>query len=215
MTDYASARRAMVDTQIHPSSVTDGRLLSVLRQVPRELFVPEHRRALAYSDAHHPLGNGRFLPAPATFARLVQLADIAPSDRVLDFACGTGYSTAVLAGLAEKVIGFEPDPILAETATSTLSMLGIDNATVVSGDFRARDFNTFNVIMIEGAVDQPPRDLLERLAMGGRLVCLLRQGPVGLATVHMKTTEGVITRSGFNATLPPLSPAPAPAVFEF
>ena len=94
----------MVDNQIETSAVTDQRLLSVLRRVPRELFVPAARRALAYTDAPHPLGNGRTLPAPAVFARLVQLAGILETDRVLDHGAGNGYSTAVLAGLAREVL---------------------------------------------------------------------------------------------------------------
>lgn len=215
LTDYASARRAMVENQVETSSVTDQRLLKVLRQVPREQFVPPARRALAYSDSPHPLGKGRILPAPAVFARLVQLAAVAETDRVLDYGCGNGYSTAVLAGLARQVIAFDPDAAMADAASTILTGLAIDNARITTGEYSARDFNTFDVIMVEGAVDAVPDALIRSLAPGGRLVCLVRQGPTGVATLLTNTPQGVVTRSSFNATLPLLDPAPVPEVFEF
>ena len=125
MTDYSAARKAMVDNQVNTSSVTDGRLLAVLSRIPREIFVPADRQALAYSDAQHVLGDGRFLPAPATFARLIQLAEITPEDRILDYWPGSGYSAAVLAALGRDVVVVEPVPTLAETCRSRLGDLGI------------------------------------------------------------------------------------------
>lgn len=213
--DYSSARKAMVDNQIHTSSVTDPALLALFRSLPREIFVPADRRALAYSDAAHPLGKGRFMPAPAVFARLVQLAEIANTDRVLDYAPGTGYSVAILAGLAREVVGLEPDAEMAALAQSNLTALGISAATIVNADFRAGDLKTFDVIIVEGAIDRAPDELLKMLCLGGRLVCLVRRGPVGIATVHTRAAEGVITRTWFNATLPPLALAPAPETFVF
>ncbi|MHA6299010.1 protein-L-isoaspartate O-methyltransferase family protein [Devosia sp. CAU 1758] len=200
---------------MHTSSVTDPALLAVFRTVPRELFVPADRRELAYSDAAHPLGKGRFLPAPAVFGRLVQLAEIADTDRVLECAPGSGYSIAILAGLAREVLGLESDADMAALAQSNLAALAISNATIVNADFRTRDLNTFDVIIIEGAVDQVPPELLEILSVGGRLVCLVRRGPVGVATVHIRKPEGVVTHTSFNATLPPLTLAPAPEIFVF
>lgn len=213
--DYSSARRAMVEHQVETSGVTDRRLLSVLNRVPRELSVPPERRDLAYSDAPHPLGHGRFLPAPATFARLVQLAAVTGGDRVLDYAPGSGYSTAVLAGMAREVVGLEPDAALAETARITLDQLHLGNASMLTGDMHAPDLNTFDVIVVEGALDQVPEALLERLAPSGRLVCLLRRGPTGIATEYVRAPEGFASRAWFNATLPPLATGPAPEIFVF
>ena len=212
--DYTSARKAMVDTQVATSSVTDARLLSVLRRIPRELFVPADRRALAYSDAHHPLGQGRFLPSPAVFARLVQLADISPSHRVLDYWPATGYSTAILAGLAREVVAIEPDPVMAEAARSNLAGLGVTNATVVDGEHLPKT-EKFDVVLIEGAVAHVPEDLLDRLLPGGRLVCLLRQGPVGIATAHERIGSGIVVKTWFNASLPAIDLGPRPETFVF
>lgn len=214
MAEFSLARKAMVDNQIATSSVTEPRLLSVLGRVPRELFVPADRRALAYSDAHHPLGNGRFLAPPAVFAKLVQLAEISDTYRVLDYWPGTGYSTAVLAGLARKVVAVEPDAGLAAATRGNLASLGISNATVAQ-DLHAFGAGTFDAILVEGAIGKVSEALLDLLAMGGRLVCLLRQGPVGIATVQTKTAEGVATRTWFNATLPLVDLQPEPEIFVF
>lgn len=211
MADYAFARRAMVDQQIATSAVTSPRLLSALRRVPRELFVPIERRPLAYSDAHHPLGNGRFLPAPATFARLVQLADITDRDRVLDYWSATGYSTAVLAAIAQHVEAFEPDGALAEACRRNAVSLGLSNVSV-STEVTA---GPFDAIVVEGAVDRVPEALLSGLAMNGRLVCLIRNGPTAVATRIVRTETGLVTKSCFNATLPVLPAAPEPENFVF
>lgn len=212
---FATARRAMVDTQIATAGVNDPPLLSVFRQVPREIFVPASRRDLAYSDAHHPLGNGRFLAAPAVFAKLLQLARIEATDRVLDCWPGTGYSTAIIAGLAREVVALEPDAALAQTCRANLEALDIGNGRVVNGDETAPNINTFNVIMVEGAIAEVPHGLLDKLAPGGRLVCLLRRGPVGVATVHEKTDTGFTTQTSFNANLPGVGSAPPPEQFVF
>lgn len=210
--DYTSARKAMVDNQVATSSVTDPRLLSAMRRVPRELFLSPDRRALAYIDAHHPLGQGRFLAAPAVFARLVQLAAVSETDRVLDYWPSSGYSTAILAGLAREVIGLEPDHSLAAEARAHLAALGVSNA-MIQADLAPGE--VFDVILVEGAVAQVPADLLPRLAPGGRLVCLVRQGPVGVATVSVRAVTGIVTKTWFNATLPAIDLQPSPERFVF
>jgi protein-L-isoaspartate(D-aspartate) O-methyltransferase len=215
MMDVTIARRAMVDQQIATAGVTDARLLSAFRHVPREPFLPEDRQSLAYSDAHHALGNGRFLPAPAVFARMAQLARIAPDDRVLDYWPGAGYSSAILAFIAREVVALEPDPAFAAVARANLDAVNMAQVRVISGDVHALDINTFDVILVEGAVAEAPTDLIGKLAMGGRLVCLVRRGPVGVATLHLKTTRGVETQTAFNATLPLLQRQPATENFVF
>lgn len=213
--DHSSARRAMVENQIQTSAVTDVRVLKAFHRVPRERFVPDSRNALAYSDAHHPLGNGRILPAPAVFARLVQLAEIKATDRVLDYGAASGYSTAIIADIAREVVGLERDPDLATRAQTTLMELGVANAAIVAESDLAPNLNTFDAIVVEGAVNEVAKNLLEKLAMGGRLVCLLRRGPTGIATVYTRMSDGVVSTSSFNATLPPMDLAPTPETFVF
>ena len=137
MINSALRRDTMVDTQLRPNEVTDGRLLEAMRSVPRELFVPAALRGLAYMDESievFPSIDGalaRYLLAPMVLARLIQLAAVEPEDNVLDVGCATGYSTAVLASLARNVTGLEPEPELAKAARSILRELGVDNAEVV------------------------------------------------------------------------------------
>ena len=134
MTDYDRARKLMVDNQLRTAGITDRRLLAAMGEVPRERFVPEVRRGLAYIDEAIPVGGARKLGAPAPFAKLIQLAEIDGTDHVLDLGCGTGYSAAVLARLGASVVAVESEAALAAEARSTLSALGIGNVTLVEGD---------------------------------------------------------------------------------
>ena len=107
MTDFATARRNMVECQIRTNKVTDQRLIDALAEVPRERFVPKAYRGVAYVDEDVPLGGGRFLIEPMVLARLIQTARVRPGDSVLDVGCATGYATAILGRLAAGVVGLE------------------------------------------------------------------------------------------------------------
>lgn len=215
MVDYERARRFMVDNQLRTSHVTDRRILAEMGRLPRELFLPETRRPLAYIDDVHPLGAARFMPAPATFAKLLQLADIAATDRVLDLGAGAGYSTAVIAGLCDTVVGIEEDAGLAAAAMENLARLGLANAGVQAGVAADLAGQRYDVIMVEGAVDSVPETLFDLLEDGGRLVALVREGGVAVAHVYVKSRGSVVARAEFNATLPPLYAGPRPVEFVF
>lgn len=217
MQNFERARTTMVDTQIRPSSITDSKLIAALGNIPREHFVPEERRSIAYVDVNHPLSpNGRFLSAPAAFAKLVQLADIGESDVVLDIGCGTGYSTAVIASLASAVVGLEDDPELVEKANAIFSDLDIGNAAVLEGklDEGVPSEAPFDVIVMEGAVDMVSPALLAQLRNGGRLVAMLAKGATSTAQVFVKTDAGIAVRSSFNANLPKLTHAQHQSAFS-
>ena len=183
MINSALRRDTMVDTQLRPNEVTDGRLLEAMRSVPRELFVPAALRGLAYMDESievFPSIDGapaRYLLAPMVLARLVQLAAVEPEDNVLDVGCATGYSTAVLASLARNVTGLEPEPELAKAARRTLRDLGIDNAEIVKGALNDghKKRGPYDAIVLNGSVPEPPQTLLDQLKEGGRLVCRHRR----------------------------------------
>jgi protein-L-isoaspartate(D-aspartate) O-methyltransferase len=206
MVDYERARRTMVDNQLRTANVTDRRILSVMGRVPREIFVPDDRKPVAYIDDIQPLGAaGRSMPAPAPFAKLIQLAAISSDDHVLDLGAGTGYSTAVLAGLARQVTGIEENGALVAAANANLASLGIANAKVTEGPLTLGGKGHYDVVVVEGALDAVPHALFDRLADGGRLVAMIRQGATAVANVYVKTGRGIAARAEFNSSLPPLT----------
>jgi protein-L-isoaspartate(D-aspartate) O-methyltransferase len=181
MIDFDRQRDAMVESQLRPSAMTDEGVLSAMRALPRERFVPPPLRGLAYIDEAlevFPARDGapaRYLLAPLVLARLVQLAVVEPQDKILDVGCATGYSTAVLARLGHFVVGLEPEPELAETARRTLRALGVANAEIVMGDLNAghRQSAPYDVILLNGSLPAPPETLLAQMRDGGRLVAVL------------------------------------------
>src|SRR3569623_1210876 len=155
MTDYARARTLMVDNQLRTSGITARRLLGVMGEVPRETFVPAARQALAYIDEAHPLNATRKLGPPVPFAKLIQLASIEHSDHVLDVGCGTGYSSAVIAGLAAQVVASEDDPALALAAKRHLTAVGAGNASVADAS-AATQQRPYDEIVIESTLAEVP-----------------------------------------------------------
>lgn len=208
MVDFERARAHMVESQLRAGGVTDASILARMRAIPREDFVDPSRRDLAYVDDIQWLGdraNGRFMAAPATLAKLIKLAEITAGDTVLDIGAGTGYSTAVMAGLAASVVGLETDAVLASKATANLAGLGIANARIVAGEIGQLPPASFDVIIVQGALDNVPEDFLARLKENGRLVALIRNGAISVANLLVKSGRGVTARAEFNAFLPPLT----------
>lgn len=205
MTDYARARTLMVDNQLRTSGITDRRLLGMMGTVPRETFVPPARQAMAYIDEAHPLNATRKLGPPVPFAKLVQLAAIEHTDHVLDLGCGTGYSAAVIAGLATQVVAGEDDPALASAAKKNLAVVGAHNVTVVDASAAAQQ-GPFDVIVVEGTVAEVPQALLDALKTEGRLVAYLGSpGKVPVAHLFAKSGKGIAARADFDGRLPPIS----------
>jgi protein-L-isoaspartate(D-aspartate) O-methyltransferase len=206
MVDYELARKLMVDNQLRTHHVTERRILAVMGRVPRELFVPDSRKSIAYIDDTQPLGatGARFMAPPSLLAKLVQLAEVQPVDDVLDIGAGTGYSVAVLAGLGGSVLGLEEDPALVAAANTNLASLGVANGRVAAGSLADAN-GLFDVILLQGAVETVPPALFARLEDGGRLVAMIRHGAVAVANVYVKAGTAVTARAEFNASLPPLS----------
>lgn len=219
--DFQQLRVKMVDGQLRTTDVTDVTILSAMLAVPREDFVPEQRRALAYIDEDIEVsgGNGetRYLMEPSPFARLVQLAKIRPGERVLDIGCNTGYSSAILSHLAADVIGLESDAALAARARDTLAAHGHANVTIVEGALAAGHAAgaPYDVVVINGAVDEVPAALFEQLADGGRLVTVIGAGNAGRSVLCVKEDGLVSTRHGFNAAVRPLAEFRRAPAFQF
>lgn len=195
----------MIDSQLRSSGVMDRLLLKAMSEVPRELFVAEGRKPVAYVDDLQPLGIGRrFFLSPAHFGRIAQLAKIGQGDRVLDVGAASGYSTAILSRVAREVVGIETESALVGRANRHLAELGFSNASVVLGREDAVADQKFDAIVMQGAVDVEPRELVQLLAEGGRLVApMLRNG---VATIHVLVRKGdaVMFTSEFDATIPRL-----------
>lgn len=195
----------MIDSQLRTSGVTERRLLAAIAEVPREIFVADGRKPVAYVDDLQPLASGqRFILSPAHFGRIAQLAEIADNSRVLDVGAASGYSTAVLAGVAGQVVGVEFDADLAARANKHLAQLGIENARVIAGGIEAIGEGSFDAIVVEGAVDAEPDDLIGLLAPGGRLVVPILQRGIAVIHVFQRHNDSVMFTSEFDATMPRL-----------
>ena len=215
MTDFATARRHMVDGQVRTADVTDLRILSAMLEVPRERFVPEASSDLAYLDIDLPVGEGRCLLKPMVLAKMIHATELASDSRVLDVGCATGYGAAIMARLAGQVVALEQDAGLAKAARAALS--GQPNVTVVSGPLTAGwpQGSPYDVIILEGATEIPPDTYLSQLKEGGRLVCVLGSGPGTRAVLYCRSGDDLGGRPVFDANaalLPGFAKAP---VFAF
>ncbi len=218
MADSALQRKNMVESQVRPSDVTDRRIMAAMQDIPRERFVPEGQQSLAYMDETIPFGPGRGLLAPRIFARLVQLANIGPDDKVLDVGCLTGYSSAVLKRLGGQVVALESDAALAGTAKALLAAQDAKLVDVVTGALAAGHAaaGPYDVIVVEGAAGRIPEALTSQLALGGRLVAIeTTSRRLSQAVIVTKSASGLTKRVAFEASGTLLPGFEKPAVFAF
>ena len=196
----------MVDTQVRPSDVTKFPIIEAMLTVPREDFVPDARREAAYSEAPLDLGGGRAVLPPRTLAKMLDVLDIQPDEVVLDLACGLGYSSAVIARLADFVVALEEDTALAAEAEARLAETGADNVAVLTGTLTAGSakHGPFDAIVIEGAVEQVPAALTDQLKDVGRIVAIFAEDDIGRARIGYRLDGAVDWRFAFDATAPVL-----------
>ncbi|NDR59139.1 protein-L-isoaspartate O-methyltransferase family protein [Aliiruegeria sabulilitoris] len=206
MSSFETQRTTMVDSQIRPSDVTKYPILDALLAVPRELYVPAGQRDAAYVGNNLPLSKGRVLLEPRTFAKTLEALNVQPNEMVLDIASGYGYSTAVLAHLAEAVIALEEDETMAREAEATLSAESVDNAAVVTGLLAegAPQHSPYDVIILQGGVVELPAAIEDQLKEGGRIGCLFMQGALGTVRIGYKIDGRINWRFSFNAAAPVL-----------
>jgi len=217
MTDYAAARTMMVDSQVRPSDVTRYPIIEAMLAVPREEFVPAALKPVAYAGAHVPLGGSRVVLDARIFGKMLDALEVGPSDLVLDIGCGLGYSSAVISRLAEAVIAVEEIPELAAEASETLAAQGADNAVVTEGKLVDGDpaHGPYDVIILEGGVEQVPDTLLGQLKDGGRIAAIQMEDAAGRARVGVKSGDRVAWRFIFDATAPVLEGFEATPGFNF
>ena len=197
----------MVDTQVRPSDVTKFPIIDAMLSVPREAFVPREMREAAYIDGNIDLGEGRVVVEPRTLAKLLDALDLQNSDLVLDLGAGLGYSSAVMAHIAQAVVAVESDEAMASDAQTTLMEADAMNVVVHHGALEdgAAEHGPYDAMMVQGGIEELPAALADQLKEGGRVAAIFMQGAHGEARIGYKI-DGVINwRLAFNASAPVLS----------
>jgi protein-L-isoaspartate(D-aspartate) O-methyltransferase len=211
--DYNQAREMMVEQQVRPWDVLDARVLGVLATLPREKFVPEIHRALAYADVEIPLGHGQKMMKPVVEGRTLQALLLQDGDEVLEIGTGGGYLAACMGALAREVVSLEIHPELAARARQQL------DASVLGGNVRIENVDAlhyatdrrFDAICVTAAVTEIPSLFLQWLRPGGRLFAVRGRSPVMEAVLVHNEVNGPRIESLFETDVPYLAgAAPAP-----
>ena len=215
MSVYDTARTNMIESQLRPNRVTDGRVSDAFSRLRRELFVPEHLRGVAYVDEDLPLGRGRYLMEPMVAARLLQALMPGAKETALVVGAGVGYEAALLALLTRSVVALEADEELARLGRAALVDHRIATVLYAEGPLAAghRQRGPYDLILFAGAAVEIPSEIAAQLAEGGRLAVVLHPGQgVGRATLATRTGGVLAQRVIFDAATP-LLPAfvPKPA----
>jgi protein-L-isoaspartate(D-aspartate) O-methyltransferase len=208
--DFSAARTAMVESQLRPQGVTDSRVLAAMGAVPREAFVPEASRAMAYADRAVPIGEGRFLPAPSVLGQLLTQMMPEPGTRALVVGAGTGYSAAILAAIGLDVVALEPSHSLAAIARDN----GVE-AFEGALDSGHKAGAPYDIVLIDGAVEHIPDALIAQLADGGRLGAGLIERGITRLIVGRKAGTAFGHLSIGDAGVPPLPGFIRPRAFAF
>lgn len=206
MTDFSKRRTMMVDTQVRPSDVTKFPIIEAMLHVAREDFVPAAQREAAYVGENIDLGQGRALLEPRSLAKMLDALAIESDELVLNVGCNLGYSTAVIARMAQAVVAVEQDEDMAREAQDALMAAGADNAVVHQGLLvdGAPQHGPYDVIVLEGGVSDVPTAITDQLKEGGRIAALFMQNAFGEARIGYKRGGKISWRLAFNATAPVL-----------
>lgn len=206
MTSHEAARRTMVDCQLRTFDIGDKAVLAAMAEVPRERFVSPRHASFAYLDQNLALdgdaADPRVVLAPMTIGRLLQALSVQSGDKVLDVGGGLGYASALLVAMGAKPVLLESRADLAEGAGERLgSAVTVRTAALASGS--AED-GPYDCILVNGAIERRPTELLDQLAPGGRLACISREAGPGRALLYVRSGDGIGYRSLFDATAPAL-----------
>lgn len=207
MSSYSARRVMMVDTQVRPQDVTKFPIIEAMLAVPREVYVPADKREAAYVGENIALSGDRVMLEARTLAKMLDALDIQPGEVVLDLGCGLGYSSAVIARMAEAVVAVEENDTLAAEAQRILASEGVDNAAVVAGPLAAgcAKCGPYDAITVQGGVQTIPQALLDQLKDGGRIAALFMDGALGAVKIGHKSGGKVTWRFAFNAAAPLVS----------
>ncbi|MBL4646914.1 MAG: protein-L-isoaspartate O-methyltransferase [Rhizobiales bacterium] len=220
--DYSVLRTTMVDNQLRTNDVTAFDILDRFGEIPRESFLPDAKKPFAYMDDDIQCwsdgsGDTRYMMESVPHARMLQAAKIKPTDLALDIGCGTGYSTAILSGFCESVVAIENNAALVDQATENLLELQIDNAAVLESSLNDGYANEgpYDVIFINGSVDEVSDELLKQLKPTGRLMAFVGHGNAANLTLFRPTSNGSASMPIMNASVPSLPGFERVKEFEF
>jgi protein-L-isoaspartate(D-aspartate) O-methyltransferase len=213
----AYAAEQMIEQQVRAWEVLDARVLDVMRQVPRELFVPPAQRYRAYADVEVPLARDQHMLRPSVAGRVLQGLLPQAHERALEIGTGTGFVTACLRKLAAGVRSLEIYPELADAARRNLVALGLSDVEVIDGDaLLVDDGARYDVIAVTGSLPLYDARFERMLNLGGRLFIVVGEAPVMDARLIRRTGETAwATESLFETVIDPLVNAPRPAEFSF
>ncbi len=218
MVDFSQARVTMVDTQVRPSDVTRLPVIEAMLAIPRDAFVPASLKPMAYAGQNIPLGEDRVLLDPRTLAKMIDAIGPGPGDLVLDLGCGLGYATAILAAMAQAVVGIESDPARAAEAQAILAGLGVDNAAVIAAPLTegAPAQGPYDALLVSGgAIEELPAGVVSQLREGARVAALFMEGNLGVVRFGHVHKGRVSWRDAFNASAPLLTEFTRPRGFVF
>jgi protein-L-isoaspartate(D-aspartate) O-methyltransferase len=197
----------MVDTQVRPSDVTKFPIIEAMLSVPREDFVPASQREAAYMGENIELSDNRVILEPRTLAKMLDVLDIGQDELVLDIGAGYGYSSAVIAHMAQAVVALEEDNAMVEEAKDALVAANADNVVIEHGSLvaGAAEHGPYDVIIIQGGVSHLPQAIISQLKEGGRIACLFMEDALGEVRIGYKMDEHISWRRSFNAGAPVLN----------
>jgi protein-L-isoaspartate(D-aspartate) O-methyltransferase len=207
MKDFETARINMVKGQILPNNIANEALIEVVTKLPRHIFVPEDKQGIAYIDGRINVGSGRYMLPPMILAKMVEALDIKGNESALDIACGTGYSSAVLANLCKKVFAIEPHADLASKAHQNLNKLSIGNVIIISNQLADghEEGSPYDIILINGSVKAVPEKILNQLSENGKLIVIINKTQnLGAAVLFSKKNGLLSSREIFDVNLPPI-----------
>ena len=204
MPDFATRRTIMVDTQVRPSDVTKFPIIDAMLGIPRERFVPDALREMAYLGDNIDLGDGRVMLSPRSLSKMLDALDIQGDELVLDVGTALGYSAALMSRLAEAVVALEDDASRVREAQAALAEISADNVAVVEGPLPdgAPQHGPYDVIAVEGGVEELPQALEDQLKEGGRVACIFMEGALGTCRIGYRMDGHISWRFAFNAAAP-------------
>lgn len=206
MTDFASRRLMMVDTQVRPSDVTKFPLIEAMLAIPREKFVPAAMVELAYLGDTFEIAPDRILLEPRALTKMLDTLALQSDELVLDLAVGMGYSSAVIARVAKTVIAVEPVGALADAAEAALASIGASNVIVERGPLieGAPQHGPYDAMIVQGGIELFPDTLTDQLKEGGRVAAIFMENALGVVRIGVKRQGVIRWRDAFNAAAPVL-----------